>query len=155
VNESMSCTGTRFSRGRGFKNSPCTCQKLDGVAVAATRLCQSFVSAFFASLEWCSCFYVDTNDDGPDADSTSATSLILSAEKDDSATFRFFNQTWTLHIFRLGPRIYIRIHNQHLAMHAVACRFGCMHVYILSLASSFNLKTTVQYCHDFKDKAEA
>jgi len=63
-----------------------------GFGMAATWLCQSFVSAFFASLEWCSCFHVDTTD-GPDADSTSATSLILHAEKDDSATFRFFNHT--------------------------------------------------------------
>ncbi|KAK7346878.1 hypothetical protein VNO80_21402 [Phaseolus coccineus] len=88
----MSCTRTRFSRGRWVKYSSCTCEKLDGVAVAATWVCQSFVSAFFASLEWCSCFYVDTTD-GPDADSTFATSLISIAEKDDSTTFRLFDQT--------------------------------------------------------------
>ncbi|ESW27800.1 hypothetical protein PHAVU_003G233300 [Phaseolus vulgaris] len=89
----MSCTRTLFCRGRWVKNSSCTCEKLDGVAVAATTwVCQSFVSAFFASLEWCSCFNVDTTD-GPDSDSTFATSLIRIAEKDDSTTFRFFNQT--------------------------------------------------------------
>ncbi|WVZ26164.1 hypothetical protein V8G54_004708 [Vigna mungo] len=85
MNEGMSCTWTRFSKERGVKNSSRTCEKLDRVGMAATWLCQSFVSAFLASLEWCSCFLVDTTD-GPDADSTSATSLILDAEKDDSAT---------------------------------------------------------------------
>ncbi|BAT75706.1 hypothetical protein LR48_Vigan01g199500 [Vigna angularis] len=92
MNEGMSCTWTRFSKERGVKNSSRTCEKLDRVGMAATWLCQSFVSAFLSSLEWCSCFLVDTTD-GPDADSNSATSLILDAEKDDSATFRFFSHT--------------------------------------------------------------
>ncbi|CAJ1943043.1 unnamed protein product [Sphenostylis stenocarpa] len=81
-----------WATGRGVKNSSCTCQKLDGVGVVATWLCQSFVSAFFASLECCSCFQLHTTD-GPDGGSTSATSLILNAEKDDSATSHLLNHT--------------------------------------------------------------
>nr|KYP53121.1 hypothetical protein KK1_024943 [Cajanus cajan] len=82
----MSCTRTCFSEGsRRVKNSSCTCQKLEGVA---TWLCQSVANVFFASLEWCSCFNVDTND-GYDGDSTTcATPLILNAAKEDSASSR-------------------------------------------------------------------
>ncbi|KAL2322868.1 hypothetical protein Fmac_027247 [Flemingia macrophylla] len=59
------CRGTWFFKGsRRVKNSACTCQTLkqDGVA---TWLFQSVSTVFFASLECCSCFHVDTND-GPD-----------------------------------------------------------------------------------------
>ncbi|KAK7386348.1 hypothetical protein VNO78_26527 [Psophocarpus tetragonolobus] len=89
----MSCTGTCFSKERKMvKNSTCTCQKLGGVGVASW-LCQCVASVFFASLEWCSCFYVDTSD-GPDPVSTSAP-LILNPKKEDSAsaTSLIFNHT--------------------------------------------------------------
>ncbi|RDX70864.1 hypothetical protein CR513_49846, partial [Mucuna pruriens] len=76
----MGCTKTCFFKGRRVKNSTCTCQKHDGVGMA-TWLCQSIVAAFFASLECCSCFYVDTTD-ATDCDSTSSP-LFLNAEKDD------------------------------------------------------------------------
>ncbi|KAG5028975.1 hypothetical protein AAZX31_05G100000 [Glycine max] len=89
---SMSCTGTCFSKGKGVKNSSsdaCTCRKLDGGVAIASWLCQSVASAFFASLEWCSCFHVDTiNDiDGPPDDGDSSSTFapfILNAEKEDS-----------------------------------------------------------------------
>lgn len=77
---SISCIKTCLYKGRRGKNSSYTCKKHDRVGVAAW-LCQTVAAAFFASLDWCSCMYVDTSDDGSEDDSNVHLNLISNSEK--------------------------------------------------------------------------
>lgn len=132
----MSCTWTRFSKERGVKNCSRTCEKLDGFGMAATWVwhgCNLALSKF------CICLFCFLR-------------MVLLFpcwhNRWSRCRFHFCNishsprrKGWLCHFPFLQPHLNTA-HNQPSL---------CMHVRILSLASSFNLKTTVHYCHDFKD----
>ena len=89
--KSGSCTNLCNYKGKGVERmkasngSSCyslSCRKLDG---AAAWLCHSLAAAFFASLEWCSCIYVDTIDgpSDPRADNSIGLPLLSNSDPQD------------------------------------------------------------------------
>lgn len=146
----MSCIGTCFSKGG---SNSCTCKKHDGVGVAAW-LCQSVAAAFFASLKWCSCVFVDTRDDGPEDDSNSAP-LIPNGNAESDKDSSIVPNSWIYCMIQLqnlhisGTHVYWLNHQFYIVVNGVIHMFSpIMYTYgsIVSLPCSFNLKMVPRIC---------